>query len=115
MRYRERVAIHAPARTESATGQVLEEFAVVRGLESVPASIVTHVRDRLGQEANLATMTVVEETFDIVLGGHHPGITTLMRVVAAGGHWFDILTVAPTLAHSATVLLCRRLDPAGTT
>lgn len=111
MRFRERVAIQQPTRTQDAAGAVIETWTNVPGLESVPATIVMATRMRASGEQRDPQKVWVEDQFDVILAGFWPSITTLMRVVADDGREFDITSVAPTLGRRRTVIQSKIVTP----
>lgn len=116
MRYRERVAVQQATRTRGERGGVIDTFADVEGLESVPAT-VTQIGwangSNLAWSMNRSQMTVVQDQFSVILSGHHPEVAVGMRVVARDGE-FEIVAAGTVLGKDGTLLTCRRTDPQGT-
>lgn len=104
MPFMQRVAIQASTEVRSAKGSTTYTWEVVPGLESVPATVFA-----VTDERREAEMTVTEDRYDIILGGHHPDIDTGMTVLDGVGV-YDILRRAVTLRHWMTVLKARRVD-----
>lgn len=103
MAYRQRVAIQAPTEVRTPTGGVSYTYDVVPGMDSLPANIFAVTSERRGED-----FTVVEDRYDIHLGGHYPTITTDM-VVLDGEAVYDILNAAPTWRHSVTEVKAQRV------
>lgn len=118
MRFRERVAIQQPVRTKSPTGQTLHgSFADVAELADVAAVIDPAPLLRGGEEMHTADMTVVEETYQVVLAGYFPQITSDMQVLAGDGTEYEVMG-AQAQRHRRrprTIVLARRISPKGTT
>lgn len=115
MRFRERVAIQGPTRTRGPRGGVVDTFATLSGLESVPATISQigwANGSNLAWSMNRADMTVIQDQFAVCVAGDHPEILVGMRVVATSGE-FEIVAAGRTLGRDETLLTCRRTDPAG--
>jgi hypothetical protein len=104
VRYRERVAIEAPAdpAVRDASGAVVPTWVAVSGLTSVPATLLPE-----SVEVRAAQSTPTTAVRQAILAGRHDGITTLMSLVA-GGIRYDIDTVELLVGLRQTVLHVRR-------
>ena len=77
-------------------------------MESIPATAIAVVDERLGPE-----MTVVRDRYDVVLAGHWPTLTTEMVLVAADATIYDVLNVAPSLDRRKTLVEAQNVWPGG--
>ena len=103
-RYRQFVAIHSPTEVRDAQGGVSYTYAVVAGLERVPATIMRSLR-----EDKVETMTPITATHRIVLAGHHPEILATWAIID-GNTRYDVRTVSPTIGRRATVIMAEKVD-----
>lgn len=103
MRYRTRVAIQEPVEVRDPAGGVSHTYETLPALASVAATIMPAV-----EESRDPDMVTVEDRYDIVLAGHHPGLRPEM-VVLDGLAVYDIVRVAPTLGRRETVLVARQV------
>jgi hypothetical protein len=106
MLFNKRVAIEAPVVSRTATGQeTTDSYDVVTGKESLPARVTPATEERVGER-----LTVIEDRFDILLGGNHPDLTTEM-VVLDEAAVYDIKSVEPPgrLARPVTILIAQRV------
>lgn len=115
MRYRERVTVQQATRTRGERGGVVDTFANVDGLESVPATISQigwTNGSNLAWSMNRSDMTVVQDQFAVVLSGDHPEVEPGMRILARDGE-YEVVAAGTLLGRDSTLLTCRRTDPQG--
>jgi hypothetical protein len=103
MRYRTRVALQAPVEVRDPAGGVSHSYEVIPELADIAAMLVPAV-----EETRDPDLVAVEDRYDIVLAGDHPGIRPGM-VVLDGLAVYDIVRVAPTLGRRETVLVAPRV------
>lgn len=111
MRYTQRVAIQQPVEVRDASGGVSATWETVEGLDSVPAYLV-HLLSATGRERHDDEMTVVVDSYQIILGGQHPSIRPEMSVLA-GTQRYNIRSahVKVERGQAQTLLVADILEP----
>jgi hypothetical protein len=105
MLFTKRVAIQGPVEVRSTAGGVSYTYENVDGKENLPARINALTEERRGDR-----MTVIEDRFEILLGGNHPDLTSDM-VVLDSEAVYGIKRVVPAarLARAVTQLIAERV------
>lgn len=104
------ITIEAFGDGETASGHPTGEVDELPGLIDIPAAIEP-VNERGNAERRLESITVGEQTHDILLLGYHPGITTQHRAVDDAGEAYDITKVEHDSARTLTRLLAHQTTP----